>query len=147
MDEKTHTAPGSRPLKYQIVRSCSGITAAVCILYGAYSIPHAQADTYTAAAESPRLVILGREEEETVALIAESILQEDGSLLSLEDFLDTLICGACSRKCPLLAPRCRRGMSKADAQSAYYAEAVDLIQQDGKALRYKDIILDSMLPW
>lgn len=128
MNNHVYTADG-RTVKSQIVRSCVGITAAVCVLYGAYSLPRSQADTHMAAAESPRLVILGREEEETVTLIAESIQQEDGSILSLEDFLGTLICGACSRKCPLLSPRCRRGMSKAEAQSAYYDEAVELIGQ------------------
>ena len=116
-------------IKYQVVRSFVGIGMAVCVVYGAYSIPKsAWAESQKAAAETPRLTILGREEEETVALIAESIQQDDGTIMSLNDFLNTLICGACSRKCPLLAPRCRRGMSKAETQSAYYSDAVALLE-------------------
>lgn len=129
-----------RDLKYRVVRSCVGIGMAVCIIYGAYSIPKsALADVQTAAEEAPRLVILGREEEETIALIAESIQQSDGTILTLEEFLNTLICGACSRKCPLLAPRCRRGMSKAETQTSYYSEAVEMIENND--LSFGDITL------
>lgn len=120
-----------KDVKCRIVRSCMGITMAVCVIYGSYSIPagvqRASEDT---DADAPRLVILGREEEETIAVIAETIHQEDGKILSLNDFLDTLICGACSRKCPLLAPRCRRGMAKAETQTEYYHEAVAMIEAD-----------------
>lgn len=85
----------------------------VCIAYGAYSIPKNELlEVQKAAAESPRLVILGREDEETVALIAESIQQEDGSVLSLDDFLNTLICGSCSRKCPCWPPGAAGGCPK-----------------------------------
>lgn len=149
MHEQTNALPrafgltglSDKDVRFRIVRSCMGITAAVCVIYGAYSVPQAAlAETKKAAEETPRLVILGREEEETIALIAESIQQEDGTVLSLDAFLDTLICGACSRKCPLLAPRCRRGMSKAETQSAYYAEALELLSQDvPDGLRYEDL--------
>lgn len=128
-----------KDIKYRIVRSCIGVSIAVCVIYGAYSIPNGElVQAQKAMGESPRLVILGREEEETVAVIAETIQQADGSVLSLDDFLNTLICGACSRKCPLLAPRCRRGMAKAETQSAYYSEAVALIES-GDTLRYEDL--------
>lgn len=124
-----------KDVKYRIIRSCAGIAMVVCIAYGAYSIPKNELlEVQKAAAESPRLVILGREDEETVALIAESIQQEDGSVLSLDDFLNTLICGSCSRKCPLLAPRCRRGMSKAETQTAYYSDAVELLNSSESIL-------------
>ncbi len=132
-----------KDVKYRVVRSCVGIATAVCIVYGAYSIPqNALIEAQKAAKEAPRLVILGREEEETVALIAESIQQEDGTVLSLDDFLGMLICGACSRKCPLLAPRCRRGMSKAETQTAYYEEAIALIENADpllNALSFDDV--------
>lgn len=129
-----------RDVKYRIVRSCVGVSAAVCVLYGAYSIPSSElAEAQRAAAEAPRLVILGREDEETVAVIAETIQQSDGSVMSLNDYLNTLICGACSRKCPLLAPRCRRGMTKAETQTAYYSEAVSLLSSGEGELRYEDL--------
>lgn len=118
-----------KDVRLRIVRSCMGITLTVCVVYGAYSIPGGtKASLPNADAEAPRLVILGKEDEETVAIIAETIQQESGGILSLTDFLDTLICGACSRKCPLLSPRCRRGMAKAETQTEYYYEAVSLIE-------------------
>ncbi|MCD7765602.1 MAG: hypothetical protein LUH53_03665, partial [Lachnospiraceae bacterium] len=61
------------------------------------------------------------------AVIAAEISQADGSVISLEDFLNKLICGACSRKCPLIAPRCKRGKSKAEIQTEYYEQAVELL--------------------
>lgn len=118
-----------RDMKYRVIRFCIGISTAVCVVYGAYSIPASEiSGLQNLSEEAPRLVILGREEEETIAVIAESIQQADGTVLSLDEFLDTLICGACSRKCPLLAPRCRRGMAKAELQTEYYNEAVDMIE-------------------
>lgn len=129
-----------RDVKYRIIRSCVGVSIAVCVVYGAYSIPNGELlQAKAASGAAPRLVILGREDEETVAVIAETIQQADGSVLSLDDFLNTLICGACSRKCPLLAPRCRRGMAKAETQSAYYSEAVSLLESGDGELRYEDL--------
>lgn len=129
-----------RDVKYRIIRSCVGVSIAVCVVYGAYSIPNGELlQAKAASGDAPRLVILGREDEETVAVIAETIQQADGSVLSLDDFLNTLICGACSRKCPLLAPRCRRGMAKAETQSAYYSEAVSLLESGDGELRYEDL--------
>lgn len=93
----------------------------------------------TEEAEAPRLVILGKEGEETVAVIAEEISQDDGSVMSLEDFLGKLICGACSRRCPLLAPRCQRGKSKAETQTAYYEQAVVLLSDEGDGISYNDL--------
>lgn len=129
-----------RDVKYRVIRSCVGVSIAVCVVYGAYSIPNGELLQAKAADDdAPRLVILGREDEETVAVIAETIQQSDGSVLSLDDFLNTLICGACSRKCPLLAPRCRRGMAKAETQSAYYSEAVSLLESADGGLKYEDL--------
>lgn len=129
-----------KDVKYRIIRSCLGISAAVCVVYGACSATESKrAALVKNAQDAPRLVILGREDEETVAVVAETIQQADGSIWSLDDYLNTLICGACSRKCPLLAPRCRRGMSKAETQSSYYSEAVTLLEQSDGELWYEDL--------
>ncbi|MCD7955678.1 MAG: hypothetical protein LUG93_08005 [Lachnospiraceae bacterium] len=115
-------------IRKKVICLCAGITLVVCVTYsgGAAISSHIQAMN-TEEAEAPRLVILGKESEETIAVIAAEISQADGSVLSLEDFLDKLICGACSRKCPLIAPRCKRGKSKAEIQTAYYEQAVELL--------------------
>ncbi|MCD8321833.1 MAG: hypothetical protein LUC89_02985 [Oscillospiraceae bacterium] len=127
-------------VKKTVLRLFSGITLAVCIAYGSGVVisSHIKAMN-TEEAETPRLVILGKEDEETVAIIAEEISHDDGSVMSLEDFLSKLICGACSRRCPLLSPRCTRGKSKAETQTAYYEQAVDLLSGEGDGISYNDL--------
>ncbi|MCD7717674.1 MAG: hypothetical protein LUI39_14735 [Lachnospiraceae bacterium] len=115
-------------IRKKVICLCAGITLVVCVTYsgGVAVSSHIQAMN-TEEAEAPRLVILGKEDEETIAVIAEEISQADGSVISLEEFLNKLVCGACSRKCPLIAPRCKRGKSKAETQSAYYEQAVEFL--------------------
>lgn len=126
-------------MKYQIVKRIFGISLAVCTIYGsvrgAYATVmsgmYATANNTYMESESTYTVDAAEQEEKKEAVLNDSNSEEQEEILpepepeepeiSLEEYLSSLVCGACGRKCSLLHPHCRNGKHKArSAEQQYY---------------------------
>lgn len=88
-------------------------------------------DDSSAVSESEEHIAAAEQEEKKEAVLNDSNSEEQEEILpesepeepeiSLEEYLSSLVCGACGRKCSLLHPHCRNGKHKArSAEQQYY---------------------------
>ena len=114
----------------KIARGFIGITGTLCVAYCAVSFIKSEAVPASVSEDdSVKLVILGQEDEEAIAIAAQEISQPDGSVMSFDDFIKGKICGSCSRRCLLTSPHCNNGRKKVEKQQNYYTEALVLLAE------------------